>query len=137
MSFWQGAGLEGFDELHAPEMVDHSSGDRGSDRDGFRAGVIELYEAFPDFYAEIEQVLVDAQASAVTVRWSASGTHKGLFLGVPPSGRKVRFSGIEIIKIQADRVVARWGEWDGLDLVQQLALDIECELERGDGQESP
>jgi predicted ester cyclase len=32
----------------------------------------------------------------------------------------VRFKGIEIIRVRDDRIVERWGEWDGIDLLVQL-----------------
>jgi len=121
MGLWRGGDLAGFDELHAPGFVDNSAAGRARDRDGLRAGIIELYEAFPDFEANIEQLVVDVEHSTVAIRWTASGTHRGLFLTAAPSHRSIRFAGIEIIEIAEGRVVARWGEWDGLDLVAQLS----------------
>lgn len=36
--------------------------------------------------------------------------HQGAFLGLPPTGRPVRFTGIDILRIERSRVVARWDE---------------------------
>ncbi len=36
------------------------------------------------------------------------------------AGRTVRFKGIEIIRIRDGLIVERWGEWDGIDLLEQL-----------------
>jgi len=64
---------------------------------------------------------VDPLSGKVSIRWTAMGTHQGEFLGVPPTGRQIRFAGIEIIEFKDRRVIARWGEWDGLDIQNQLS----------------
>lgn len=117
---WQAGRPEVVDELHAPGFVDHDPGGRSPDSAGFKAGIANLYAAFPDFRAELEELLVDREASAVTVHWRASGTHQGDYLGAPPSGRRVDFKGIEIIRIAGGRITERWGEWDGIELLAQL-----------------
>lgn len=117
---WADRRLGTFDELHAADFVDHSPAGRGSDRAAYRAGIEELFTAFPDFTATTDDLVVDEVEGKVAIRWSAVGTHRGGFLGCPPSGRRVTFRGIEIIRIQNGRIVERWGEWDGIDLVEQL-----------------
>jgi predicted ester cyclase len=108
------------DELHAPLFVDHDSAGRTSDRQGFKAGIVQLYAAFPDFYAVVEDLVVDTAAMKVAVRWVASGTHQGVFMGIPPTGRRIAFQGIEIIRIEGERIAERWGEWNGIDLLEVL-----------------
>jgi putative acetyltransferase len=117
---WQRGHARAIDDLRAPEFVDHDPGGRAPDREGFKLGVIDLYAAFPDFRAVVEDVVVDAARGIVSVRWSARGTHAGPYLGIAPTGRCIRFKGIEIIRIVGGRIVERWGEWDGLDLIDQL-----------------
>jgi steroid delta-isomerase-like uncharacterized protein len=117
---WQKGNAGIVDELHAADFVDRDPAGRASDRAGFKAGIRELYAAFPDWYAVIEDLVVDAAAGKVAVRWSATGTHHGAFLGVPPTGRRIIFKGIEIIRVENERIVERWGEWDGIDLLRQL-----------------
>jgi len=108
------------DELHAPDFVDHDSAGRPPDNDGFKHGIERLYAAFPDLTAEVRDLVVDIESGAVAVRWSAAGTHTGPYLGADPTGRTVRFKGIEIIRIRNGLIVERWGEWDGIDLLEQL-----------------
>lgn len=118
---WGARRLAAVDELHAEHFVDHSPAGRAADRAAYRAGVAELFAAFPDFSAATEDLVVDAATSRVAVRWSAAGTHHGLFLGCAPTGRRVDFRGIEVLAFEGGRIVARWGEWDGLDLLRQLS----------------
>ena len=108
------------DELHAPDFVDHDPAGRTPDREGFKQGIVALYTAFPDFYAVIEDLVIDQVVQKVTIRWHSTGTHRGAFLGHPPTGCKIHFQGIELLHIRQGLITARWGEWDGLDILTQL-----------------
>jgi steroid delta-isomerase-like uncharacterized protein len=119
---WQERTIEAIDELHSPECVDRSPAGRSPDNKGFKEGLVELYEAFPDFYATTEDLVIDASGGKVAVRWSAVGTHKGEYMGVPPTGKRITFRGIEILRIKKGRIVERWGEWDGINRLEQLKL---------------
>jgi len=119
---WQQGNAEVLSELHAPEFADRSPGKRKGDNAGFAAGVRDLYKAFPDFYAAAEDVLIDESHSQVVVRWAGTGTHLGKYLGLEPTGKRITFRGIEILTITEGKVSERWGEWDGMDLLQQLGL---------------
>jgi predicted ester cyclase len=120
MSLWQGGNLDRFEDLHSPHFVDHSPDGRPPDRDGFRQGIIEVYQALPDLQTVIDDLVIDTARQTVAVRWSASGTHRGPLLGKAPTNRGLELRGIEIIRIANDQVCERWGEWDGLDLLAQM-----------------
>ncbi len=119
------------DELHAPTFIDHDSGGRTPDNEGFREGIVRLLAAFPDLQAALRDTVVEPDVAAaaatcagasgtVTVRWTAVGTHRGPYLGAEPTGRRVVFKGIEIIRIRNGLITERWGEWDGFELLAQL-----------------
>lgn len=119
---WQKGDPAVVDEWHAAGFVDHSAGDRSSGREGFKEGIRQLYAAFSDFYAVIEDLTIDTAAGKVAVHWTATGTHTGSFMGLEPTGRRIHFEGIEVIRIERDRIVERWGEWDGIGLLRQLGV---------------
>ncbi len=124
------------DILHHPDFIDHDSGGRAPDNRGFRAGIVALLAAFPDLVAKACDVVVESTAGGaatcagasagggasgtVAVRWTAVGTHRGTYLGAGPTGRRITFKGIEVIRVQGGLVTERWGEWDGLALLGQL-----------------
>jgi steroid delta-isomerase-like uncharacterized protein len=54
-----------------------------------------LLTAFPDLLISIDQVLADEDC--VVLRWAGSGTHRGDFLGAPPSGNTFSVKGIASI----------------------------------------
>lgn len=124
MRLWQAGGLDGFESLHAEHFIDHSAGARSSGRDGFRDGIAALYCAFPDFHATTELAVIDEAQSLVALRWSATGHHRGSFLGFTATGRKIAFKGIEIICVRNEQIVARWGEWDEGSILDQLRADV-------------
>ena len=117
---WQHPNRAEFEELHNARFVDHSPSGRPATLEGFWQGVVELYAAFPDFWATVEDVITEPQVGKVTIRWSGTGTHRGEFLGIQPTGRQIHFEGIEIIRVENRRIAERWGEWNGIGILQQL-----------------
>jgi steroid delta-isomerase-like uncharacterized protein len=120
MRTWETGDTSLIEATHDEAFIDHAAAGRDPTTAGFAAGVRSLYGAFPDFRARVEDLLVDRDEQRVTVRWSARGTHRGVFLGVPATGRVISFSGIEILAVRGGRITERWGEWDGLSLLEQL-----------------
>lgn len=118
---WQGRDIDAVDRLHAPDFVDRSNpAGRAPDNAGFKQGLRDLFAAFPDWYASSDDLVADEAAGKVAVRWSASGTHMGPFMGRAATRRRVTFQGIEILRIVDGRIAERWGEWDGLAILAQL-----------------
>ena len=117
---WQKGDVSVVDQLHSSDFVDHDSSGRASDNAGFKQGIAGLYAAFPDLKAQVRDVVADPETGTVAVRWSATGTHRGRYLDAQPTGRSTKFKGIEIIRIRNGRIIERWGEWDGIDLLEQL-----------------
>jgi hypothetical protein len=58
----------------------------------------------------------------VAQRVHFAGTHTGEFQGLPPTGRKVSFSGLELNRFVDGRVEEHWFQLDALSLLQQLGL---------------
>ncbi len=121
------------DRLHDNDFLDHSAAGRESGNDGYKNGVIYLYRAFPDFHAITEDMIVEETRSKdsgpgccgkVVIRWSGSGTHQGEFLGFGATAKNITFRGIEILMITNGKITDRWGEWDGLDLLDQLGGEV-------------
>lgn len=83
---------------------------------GFTAG-------FPDLVLTIEAAV--GEGDLVAQRIHFEGTHTGVFQGLPPTGKKVSFEGLELNRHDADgRVVEHWFQLDALSLLQQLGLMV-------------
>ena len=77
-----------------------------------------IHSGFPDLQYSVEDMI--AEGDKVVVRWTFYGTHEGTFMGVPPSGRKVAVTGIDIFRITANKLVEGWVNSDILGLLQQI-----------------
>ena len=116
---FSGGNLEALEEVIAPDAVDHNA------QPGLAAGLAGVRQtlgmfraAFPDLRFTAEDLL--AEGDRVATRVTATGTHRGEFQGLPPTGKQVTISGIEIVRIANGKVVERWGQFDFLGLLQQL-----------------
>jgi steroid delta-isomerase-like uncharacterized protein len=119
---WQKGNAAAVMEMHTAGFIDWAPGKRKGDREGFAAGVRDFYAAFPDFYAAVEEILIDEALEQVVIRWAGTGTHLGPYLGAAPTGKRLSFRGIEILTVSLGKISERWGEWDGMDLLRQLGI---------------
>jgi predicted ester cyclase len=93
--------------------------------------------AFPDLHFTIEDQIAEERPgtlvglermvgspTVVATRWTASGTQKGEFLGVPPTEKQVMWTGITIDFLIPTRIGMKlskeWITYDALGLQQQL-----------------
>jgi predicted ester cyclase len=74
----------------------------------------------PNWHTTIDDLI--AENDKVAARITMTGTHTGDFWGFPPTGKKVKFTGIYIARIQGGKIVEHWGEEDGVSLMQQLGM---------------
>ncbi len=74
--------------------------------------------AFPDAHVEIEEVI--EAGDRVAERFTLRATHRGVFQGIPPTGRSVTLRGITILHFEGGRCVERWTQADFPGLMQQL-----------------
>ena len=59
-----------------------------------------FHSAFPDFRVTLDDQI--AEGDKVVNRWTARGTHRGEFQGIPPTGKEVEFTGIHISRINEE-----------------------------------
>lgn len=64
-----------------------------------------------------------AEGDKVAARVTTRGTHTGELMGLPPTGRRVEWSGISMTRHADGRIAEQWGEFDALGLLQQLGAD--------------
>jgi predicted ester cyclase len=77
-------------------------------------------EGFSDLHLEVEGAAADEQMVAQRILFT--GTHTGVFQGLPPTNRRVSFSGIEINRMVDGKVAEHWFQLDQVTLFQQLGL---------------
>ena len=107
-------------EIFAPDFIEREQLPPGipNGREGVKVLTTMLRSAFPDFKATIDDIL--AEGDKVVIRMTWSGTHKGEFMGVPATGKRVSFGVIDIIRTTNGKLVEHWGQMDSMSLMQQL-----------------
>ena len=125
---WGEGKLDVVDELLAPNYVDHTP--RGPEpssvqgAEGLKQAVTLFRDAFPDLTYRVDLQVV--QDNLVATRFTATGTHTGMFQGIPPTGRRVTYTGIDMSRVVDGRIVEAWVNYDALGLLQQIgAVTIE------------
>jgi predicted ester cyclase len=76
--------------------------------------------AFPDWREEIVELV--AEGNTVAGRFKCSGTHRGEFLGEPPTGRRMEVDEVFFLQVEDGKFVDFWGLEDSLNRMRQLGL---------------
>ncbi len=110
------------EELFLPEFLDHNPllPDQGRGQGGVAFLVSSFRQAFPDLRLVVEDIF--AGKDRVAVRWRAEGSHQGMFLGAPGTGRRFMITGTDIFRIGRGKIAEAWHEWDRQTLSQQLGI---------------
>jgi len=87
-------------------------------REEQRERASRLRTAFPDADATLEDML--AERDRVAYRVTIRGTHRGSFLGIEPTGRRVTVSFFAAIVRVDGKLVKEWGGLDQVDMLRQL-----------------
>lgn len=112
------------DQFVAPDMIDH--GGRGSGIEGVKQTMRLFTTAFPDWHLTIEDLI--AEGDRVVMRGVATGTHRGAFMGIPPTEKRVTVPGVHIMRIANGKIVEHWAQGDFLGMMQQLGVIPQSEL---------
>lgn len=117
-----GKDLDLIDELFvegAPEhnpVVENPRMDNEERREFFE----EMFEAFPDFEATVEDII--AEGDIVAMRVTLSGTHEGEFNGIAPTGESFEIPNMVFTRIEDGKIAERWAQGDLLGMLTQLGV---------------
>lgn len=115
-----GGNISLLDELAVPDYDEHSPfPGQPNGVEGLKARVGGIMGAFrPRFTLH---ALV-AEDETVVAYWTNTGTHQGDFLGIPPTGRTVTISGIDVHRLRDGRLAEHWHVVEELQMLQQLGV---------------
>jgi len=107
-------------ELLAPDFVLHVPLPAAPGIQGISDVVVACRAAFEHLNVTVEEMV--AEGDRVAARFTARGIHKGAFMGLPPTGKPITMTGMEIFRIEDCRIAELWGEANLLGLMQQLGI---------------
>ena len=87
-------------------------------RDGLRAFAGAFLGAFPDLAFDVRPAATGD--GRVVAQWTATGTHTGPLMGVPPTGRRFSLRGCDVTRAEGGRLVHTAAYWDSGALFRQL-----------------
>jgi len=112
--------LASLDQLIATDFVYHMPMQQIQGLDVMKQGVEEEIQSFPDLHVTIEDII--AEGDKVWVRVKATGTHKGGFRGLAPTGKKITLTGVQIWRIVDGKVAERTSIYDQLNFLKPLGV---------------
>jgi len=83
-----------------------------------RQEAADFRRGFPDVASTIEDLI--AEGDKVVARWRSRATHQGEYMGIPPSGEAVEFTGISVYRIEGGKIAESWNSEDQLGLLRQI-----------------
>ena len=112
---------DAIDEICSPDYIGHDPlPGMPPNLDGLKQFYAMGITAMPDYHSTIEDII--AEGDKVVQRFTGRGTHKGEFMGIPPTGKQVTIKGISIHRIANGKVVENWVTMDMLSVMQQLGV---------------
>lgn len=107
--------------LYSPDYVEHTPQIGLPDGiEGVRAFFAMQFNAFPDARITVRDTI--AEGDKVVHRMMAEMTHQGEFMGIPPTGKRISWSWIEIWRIADGKFIEHWVEADMMSVMQQLGV---------------
>jgi steroid delta-isomerase-like uncharacterized protein len=105
-------------EVYADDFILHEAGGVFVGIQGLAQFVSMMRSALPDLRITIEDDM--SEGDKVVTRWIAQGTHQGELMGAAPTGNQVTATGITIHRIEEDKIVEEWSNWDALGVMHQI-----------------
>ena len=107
------------EEYIHPNAIDHTAPPgTPPGPEGTKQQLRNYFTAFPDLRPTITDLI--SEGDKVVALITFEGTHKGPFMGIPPTGKRTTTSGIDVARISNGKFVEHWFQADFVGLLQQL-----------------
>lgn len=117
---WTKGDLALIDELVTEDYVEYDPAlpepIRG--RDALKETIGTFRDGAPDLTKSVDETYVDGETVIVT--YTATGTHEGEIMGVPPTGRSIEAEGVFVYRVEDDKLAEGTDMWDAFGLLQQI-----------------
>jgi predicted ester cyclase len=123
---WHPLRIEQAEEVLHPEFARHGSSGSCKGILVFKQYVKHFMSAFPDIHFLFRDWLWEGDK--VAARYQLVGTHKGVFLGIAPTGKQKRIEGASIYRFADGKIIEVWDFLDRIALISEaLPLNFQSE----------
>lgn len=109
-----------FDKYTSPDFIEHQYGMTPQNVEGVKKSIRYLHHAFSDFSLIIEDIVI--HDDKVWGRMTGRGTQKGQFGPMPPTGKQIEITVIDIMRFKDGKLIEHWGVPDRLAAMEQLGM---------------
>jgi steroid delta-isomerase-like uncharacterized protein len=114
--------LEQIRNLMTADVRDHDPApDQGAGPQGFIDFFGKFRQAFPDLAVAVDHMVTDDDN--VAIAYTVTGTHRGDFMGIAPTGKKIKARGVQIARFENGKIAERWGSSNELGILKQLGVN--------------
>lgn len=99
------------------DYVDHSpAGARGS------AQAVTILRIVESQFSELSIRMLDvfSERDMVATRVAFEGIHAGVCMGIPATGKRIRFEALEHFRVDGGKIVESWGYWPDKEIEEKL-----------------
>lgn len=119
---WNRQREDAIDEMMYEDCVTHGVTDGLGNELRGPAGFKQHFRAFtaawPDLRVTVEETV--AEGDRIVARCTVTGTHTGDGIGIPPTGKAVRITGMVMARVENGKFVEGWNEFNLLSMYQQI-----------------
>ena len=119
---WNERNPEVIYELMAPDALGHMMSRQIVGPADFHEAWKGLTTLFPDLHVEVEDVV--EQGEHAVLRWRLTGHHRGLALGLTPTGTRIELHGMTWFHCRDGRAIEGWDGWDESGLMNRLQAAV-------------
>ena len=106
------------DKLFTKDYRQHTPQARNLPAKAFKGFAAAVFKAFPDVHAKYTPPV--ASGDKIAVIGSVSGTQKGAFFGMPPTGKTIRWTEMHVFRIRNGKIAEHWVQADMFGIIQQI-----------------
>lgn len=119
-ALWRDGDRTAIDRYWHPDAEVHMTDFSGTAVDVVRADVERYFAGFDEVETRIDHLV--AAGDRVVLHWTTSGRHCGAYGDIPATGKRITMTGMDLLTVDGDRIVACWSMWDGLSVYEQLGV---------------
>ncbi|MFC6798590.1 MULTISPECIES: ester cyclase [unclassified Haladaptatus] len=114
--------LDDLSKYYIDDCVTHFADQRPDTHgiEGVKTNWEDVFQGFPDFMADLDHVV--AEGDKICGHFTYKGTHDGEFLGMEPTNKAAKISGMTMYRFEDGKIAESWVHTDFLGLMQQLGL---------------